>query len=406
MHYLGGGYIAQKKYFLFDDLFTVECCYDNDKTKWGDVLYDVPIRKWEKQKNTAYIIITVVSWEEIALQLEEEGLELVKDYLPFYVFDDLSYASLYYLRKNYFNGKYLNKELDYSALLADKKLAVTYGNCQTIVYEKALRLNSAFREEFMIISIPRIFEYTFEAELIEFFLNDKKFWNSIGLFIYQYVSENNRFFDGLSSELCLKKLSATCEKVAIVSMEFEGYFPQVEKSWGGIFLGYRDKYIDALMQQNLEVDEIIRIIGDEDFISDTAIENCMQNSLSKLKKCDSFADVKIYDYIEHNCMEEQLFFHPRHPCDHLLIEYAKRIFSYLNLKWDITDEDFAMIGSAGIMRGDDIVIYPSVIKKLNLKRYEKRFYFNREFISESMTLDFKQCMEIYMRYMCRIRVEL
>ena len=190
----GGGYIAQKKYFLFDDLFTVECCYDNDKTKWGDVLYDVPIRKWEKQKNTAYIIITVVSWEEIALQLEEEGLELVKDYLPFYVFDDLSYASLYYLRKNYFNGKYLNKELDYSALLADKKLAVTYGNCQTIVYEKALRLNSAFREEFMIISIPRIFEYTFEAELIEFFLNDKKFWNSIGLFIYQYVSENNRFF--------------------------------------------------------------------------------------------------------------------------------------------------------------------------------------------------------------------
>lgn len=163
----GGGNTARKRYFLFDDLFAIECCYDNDENKWGGALYDIPIRKWEKRKNTAFIIITCDCWGEIALQLEGEGLELGSDYLPYYVFDDLQYSNLYYLRKGFLSGKYLNKEWDYTSFLPDKRLAVLYGNCQMGVYGNTLTLNREFNENYVIIDIPQVWEYKIDFILME-----------------------------------------------------------------------------------------------------------------------------------------------------------------------------------------------------------------------------------------------
>lgn len=392
----GAGSIARKKYFLFDDLFRIECCYDNGEV--GGVLYGTPIRKWEKGEKTVFIIITTDYWKEIAEQLEEEGLELGKDYLPYYIFDELNYISIYHLRKDFLNGKYLEKELEYTSFLPNKKLAVLYGNCQTGVYRKALTISKEFKEEYVIIEIPQVWEYRYQPEAVGFFLKDRCFWKTIKLFIYQYISKANHFFDGLASEFCFRKLSDDCQKVAISSLDFRGYFPQIEEFVGGLFRGYRDKYVDALIQQNIKSDDIIDMVSEERFIDDVEIESCIKESLSSVKKRDSYADIKIYDYVEKNYMEQQLFYSPFHPCDNLIKEYTKRIFMYLGLKWDITDEYFAGICSAGIMRGADIVIYPSVVKKLGLKKYENRFYFDREYASKNMVLDFRQCMEMYIKF--------
>lgn len=394
----GAGNVARKKYFLMQQLFEIECCYDNNENKIGGLLYDTPIRKWQKVRNNAvFIIITTDFWKEIALQLEDEGLELGKDYLPYYIYDDLRYSSIYYLRKDFLNGKYLNKEFKWSFLLPDKKIAIIYGNCQTGVYKNTLMLSREFKEKYIVIYTPEVWEYNFEPEFVSFFLNDKYFWETVDLFIYQFVSKENDTYEELASEYCLEKLNKDCKKVAIVSLDFGGYFPQKgERIKRGIF-GFRDKYIDALMQQNLGKEKIIELLSDEQFIPDVEIENCVKKALFDLKKKDSFADVKIYDYIVENYTKEQLFYSPLHPCDNLIREYAQRIFQYLGLEWDIADEDFAAICCGGIMRGADLLIYPSVIRKLGLKKYSNRFHFNREYITKGMFLDLKQCMEIYIR---------
>lgn len=393
----GAGSIVRERYFLFDDLFEIECCYDNDEKKWGGEICNTPIRKWERIRHI-FIIITIHAWEKIALQLEKEGLELGKDYLPWYVYGDLNYLSLYCLRRDFLNGKYLSKEWEYTSFLPNKKLAVIYGNCQTGVYKNALALSRRFKEDYVIIKVPQIWEYDIHPEVVKFFLDDKGFWMAIKLFIYQFVSKMNSHFEGLATEYCIRKLGLNCKKVAIVSLDFRGYFPQIERGDKESVFGYRDKYIDALIGQKIDLNEIIDILSDEKFISDAEVESNIKNSFLSLKKRDDFADVKIYDYIERNYAKNQLFYSPFHPCDNLLKEYAQRIFNYLGLEWDITDDYFSGVCSGGIMRGFDVAIYPSVVKKIGLRKYENRFYFNREYDLENMILDFRQYIEIYIKH--------
>ena len=55
--------------------------------------------------------------------------------------------------------------------------------------------------------------------------------------------------------------------------------------------------------------------------------------------------------------------------------------------------DFALRG--GTLKGQDIPLYPAVIKKLGLKKYEKSYYPNRYLCSE-LLLDFEEFVEMYM----------
>lgn len=390
----GAGQVAKKKYFLLRDLFQIECFYDNNEQKCGKFLYNVPIKRWERTQ--IYIIITTDFWIEIAMQLESVGLELGKNYLPYYLFDDFNYSSFYYLRKNFLDGKYLDKEMDYIQFLPKKQVAVVYGNCQTVILESALMLSREFNEDYIVIRTPKIWEYNFEPDLICFFLNDIKFWRIIDLFIYQFVKKGNSFFDGLASDYCIEKLSTRCQRVNITSLYFYGYFPQVEKGNGhNTIFAHRDKYVDELIERKVSPKDILSILCDEQFIADEEIENCIADSLMELKKRDSFADIKICDYIEKNYRKEQMFYSPYHPCDKLLKKYIKRIYSYLGLRWTIKDEEFEMMCCGEQMRMNDIPIYPSVLRKFGFKNCESRYYFNKNYISKSMTLDFRQCMEIY-----------
>lgn len=390
----GAGNVAREKFFFLEQLFEIECFYDNNKHKIGGMLYHIPIRKWEK-KNSVFVIITVDSWKQIALQLEEEGLELGKDYLPFYIFDSLSYSSLYYLKRDFFNGKYLNAEFDWTSLFPEKKIVVIYGNCQTPIYENVLMLNKDFKEKYILIRIPKVYEYDSASELVKFFLKDVFFWKAIQLFIYQFVSKENNIFKGLATDYCLKKLNTGCKRISIVSLEFDGYFPQIgEEIKNGVF-PFRDTYVDTLMMQNIDEKKIVEMTCNSGFIPDEEIERSVQKALTGLKKKDFFADIKIYDYVEQNYEREQLCYSPLHPCGCLLKEYAQRILYYLGLNWDIADEDFTAICGVSFMRGFDLPVYPSVVRKLGLLKYSNRYYFNRQCISKNMFLDFKRCIEIY-----------
>lgn len=75
-------------------------------------------------------------------------------------------------------------------------MAVLYGNCQVGIIEKMLNMYSAFRNDYVTVSIPRVCEYEREhgKKLWDTLLGVRVFWKNIDLFIYQHVNSDNRFF--------------------------------------------------------------------------------------------------------------------------------------------------------------------------------------------------------------------
>ena len=49
------------------------------------------------------------------------------------------------------------------------------------------------------------------------------------------------------------------------------------------------------------------------------------------------------------------------------------------------------------LKGQDIPIYPSVIKVLHMQKYEKRYFPNR-YLEQSMLYDFREYYRNYMKY--------
>lgn len=386
----GSGNICKRMYPILRELFQIEFCFDNDEKRWGTFVYGIPIQKWTK--NGLFIIITIEAWEEIATQLEEKGLRFGHDYIPYLIYLTLNYATLYDLRKNFLQGKYLSVDIDYTSFLPDRKLAVAYGNCQTMAVEKVLMVCKDFREEYIVLKTPKVFEYLSNLELVEFFLDDKAFWKTVDLFIYQGVKKENKYHEKLSTDRIISMLKRECQLVHIVNLCFFGYFPQVEqKNSEWEYFSFCDKYVDSMLRDGLSKEMIIKKISDDTFIAENEIVKCINDSISELKMREAKADVKIADYIEGNYREEQLFYSALHPCNRLYKEYMKRIFKYLGLEWDLSEEEFMFYG--GVCKGFDFPIYPSVVRYLGLKEISRPLLSQN--FPQYMLLDFEQCMDLY-----------
>ena len=308
----GTGKLAKKFYFLYKNQFDICCFFDNDEKKHGTYLDDIPIQKWTSS-NPYKIVIASMYWKEIAEQLQEYGLVPIKDYLLYNHItgnETIYYSELYELTKSY------HGIIDYHHLLSGKKIAVVYGNCQTSLIETALTLCKQFSKEYTIIKIPKVCDYVNCKELVEYFVQDDMFWDRIDLFIYQTVAEDNRFYSGLcTDQLLLQKLNADSEKINIVNIYFDGYFPQMIKNQNsppkeihqsGLF-PFGDKYIDDLLEKQKQPQEIVRIISEEDFISEEEIFGMVEKSFCELES-SVFCKTFLQKLAKHFCRLLQLHF--------------------------------------------------------------------------------------------------
>ena len=403
----GTGEIAKKFCFRYRDVFDIAVVFDNNEKKHGTYLYGIPVKKWTPS-NQYKIIIATQYWREIAEQLDVQCLLPFKDYLPYNYVDGnekIAYKELYDLKK------ICRQRIDYTNLLPDKKIAVVYGNCQTDLIVDLLRLNKAFSEEYAVISIPTVCLYNDAPQFVGDFIKDDAFWKRIDLFIYQHVDEKNRFWSELCTDNLLNKLKADCKKVRIVNIYFSGYFPQMIRNKNNALtdvhqsgiLPFGDKYADALMEKQMKPEAIIEHLSREDFLSGKTIDENVQNSFRELQAREEQADVKISDYLEEHYREEQLFFSPNHPNGHVLSEYVERILRFMEgakifgggnacSEHNIRKLDFALL--CGTLKGQDIPLYPSVIRHLGLRNYEKRYYPNR-YIYPELLLDFEEYLGLY-----------
>ena len=252
--------------------------------------------------------------------------------------------------------------------------------------ERIIRLNRDFSKDYIVIHTPKVYDYlTDRKNILKAFVKDKQFLSKIDLFIYQSISKNNRFSEILNTEDLKTLLNNKCENVNILNLYFTGYFPQMKENEKNLgmdvhqsgFFPYGDKYVDQLIEGGMrDGEDILKILMDENFLSEDVIEDNVKESLKELSKREKVCDVKIVDYIECNYRKEQLFYSCNHPNETLLNEYVRRILEYLGYKEQyISEKDIIMRCES--LKGQDIPIYPAVVKCLGLNKYEKTFYPNR-----------------------------
>ncbi len=292
-------------------------------------------------------------------------------------------------------------------LKASKKIAVIYGNCQTAMLREILLLNPSFEDKYFFIVIPTVCDYNAGEEMRELWntlLANDEFWKQIDLFLCQKVNGANRFCSELATDNLVKKLSSKCQVISMINIYFDGYFIQrtenknnimEEIQQSGLF-PYGDIFVDELLKRGFKKEDILEQVLDENFIASEIIDQAVNQSLLELKKREKEADVVISDYIEQKYKERQLFYSPNHPVNIVLIEYARRLIRYMGLTDSTIGEDIVYM-KAGCLKGQDIPIYPSVIKRLGMKVYDTSYYMNR-YIEPDLLVGFEEYIKKYIWY--------
>lgn len=396
----GAGAEGKKQYLKLKNYYHISVFYDSDKSKGGTLIDGISVKQYDRKK--IFIVIAVVQWKEIAMRLEAEKLSLIDDFVPYWMIDE--------------------SEVDFKKLLAScsehelekyflfikqhKKIALIYGNCQTNILKNMLLFHQAFKEKYLVITIPMVHEFEGNRQ-IACIVGANILWQSIDLFIYQKVKLDNKFSEMLAADNLLSKLRNDCQKISISSVYFKGYFLQFkhvtkkvleEFNPNGLF-PFGDKYIDEYMEKERTLEEIesfLEQIATEDFLEQDEIEQECENSLQELKQRENNVDVGICDYIEKFYRTVQLFYSVNHPSCDVLYEYANRILVYLGYSRmsQVSETDMNLI--FGTLKGLDMTIYPAVIKKLGFKRAESMCFPNR-YLADNYLLDFKTYQREYIR---------
>lgn len=398
----GAGKIGRECYLNLKDKYEVVAFYDNDPLKWGKQIDGIPILRYDNQPE--YIVISTIYWKEISECLGADHLELVKDFMPWWMFEGerVSFVEL----RNMCSQEQIK---DYFLFIKqNKKIAMVYGNCQTRMISKMLMFHDEFKDAYMMIDIPLIYELdNYPKGLDKEIANDDNLWSNVDLFIYQKISLNNRFSTEMSTDYLLTKIRDDCLSVCIINIYFDGYFPQCKRLAEPIVHSVLDRaywlYDDIFLDKEIEkqgvenIDKILQIVSDENYLDGQKIIESCDKSLQELKKREVDVDVRISDYIEERFMEEQLFFSFDHPNNQVLFEYVNRILNYLGLtnNKDISETDLYLL--FGTLKSADMLIYPCIIKTLQLKQYEKYYYPNRG-VDATELLDFEMYQRMYIEY--------
>lgn len=229
------------------------------------------------------------------------------------------------------------------------------------------------------------------------------------LFIYQYSSRNNEFGYQLSSEYITNLLPKKCTCINIPNLWCKGsnfLFPQVINSLIVNPLNYNiaykhfrfsDNNIDSMIEENKNVKEIVNLLKSESFYSKNYILEHFNKNLSLLKERDKKFQVKIVDFIEDNYNNSLLYYNVAHPNNIVLKEIGKRVLKLLDL-YRIDDYDKIELDEITNLGIDQIPIYPSVAKHLDLKFDTNLIRKHHSLGCNNRVLDFEGYIREYIKW--------
>lgn len=285
-----------------------------------------------------------------------------------------------------------------------KKIAVTYGNCQTQVIGDFLVDTDKFMEEYFMLKLPAICDIQEEI--------GQEYWpNEIvkcfDLLIYQVIKKSNVYSEKAATAYLITKVKSDCKLICITNAYFNGYFPQLNHS-----VEYSEKYTMGIMQNRGvglfkfvdneiikkyikcgDINQVIECLKDEDYYSgsEKMVVDNLNNSFKELEKREQICDVKILDYIKENYKRLRLFSEPIHPSNELLIEITKRLLKYLGIE----NYNIKKNHQQELLSTVNVLIYPSVRKILDLEFCVEKYNFNRLFNKQEVSFD--EYVELFIR---------
>lgn len=369
----GTGGLAKRFYSKYKDIVDIKFCIDNDKNKIGSKFYEHDIYNVYEKRNDIkkYKIIVASSYySEISSQLYKLKLEEYENFITHEAFG--------------------------------KKIAIIHGNCQTGVIKKYLENSKLFSNKYFITQIPPIHE--FKNACI-----DERMLENCALFVYQYSSKNNEFGYQLSSEYILNLLPKKCICINIPNLWCKGsnfLFPQVANNLKVNSLNdniafkhfpFSDDNIDNMIEENKSIEEIVNLLKSESFYSKNHILEHFDKNLSLLKERDKKFQVKIVDFIENNYNNSLLYYNVAHPTNIVLKEIGRRILKLLDL-YSIDDYDKIELDEITNLGIDQIPIYPSVAKHLDLKFDTNLIRKHHSLGCNNRVLDFEGYIREYIKW--------
>lgn len=162
----------------------------------------------------------------------------------------------------------------------------------------------------------------------------------------------------------------------------------------------RDRVVDEYCGsgEQISCEQILERISNQDFWDECEVVQACENSLAELERRERWADVHLSDYLRRNYRGGvALFYSPNHPRTSVLFEYACRILCHLGFERlpDMSEEDQTILFDT--LKGQDIPIYPTVIRALKLKEVCPRYFVDR-YLCGYKLLDFKEYYRAYMSY--------
>ncbi len=368
----GAGNQGREAYYNLKRNYEIVGFADSDNEKIGKEIVDG--KKVLGHYHNFFIVIACGKWMEVSKELQRDGLSLSQDFIP--------YCML--LMKNV----YLNNLLDcfdkrsickyFNKVKNNKKIALIYGNCQVEIIANMLEYNKHFEKQYLLLRVPPVHLYQDEEQIDKvFYINE--IMQLIDLFIFQNVSNHNRYNPKLGTDNILKMFSKNCRKLPIHNIYFDGYFIQYGddenkylKNMDKKDFPYTDSIIATFIDRGKSVNEILNLVFDEKLMTEVQIKMKCKNSLKNLKDREKWVEVPIVDYIEENYCNEQLFYTHNHPKNIVIYEYVRRILKALQIDEvdDFTEEELNM--EFGTLRINNFPIFPCVIKALGLKKYESK----------------------------------
>lgn len=253
-----------------------------------------------------------------------------------------------------------------------KKLCFVYGNCQITVITRMLSSSDNFVKDYNIVQLPEVFKP-------DDILNDyEEFTKSLALpdlYVHQYVNVDNKFSKQLSTKVLFNYLNKNSKKICFPNSYVGFYYPQfcspcLDVRPPSEILPYGDSNIHEIVKKD-QFDDIKKILYSEDLYSEKFIKNFFEKSIDELKSREKRCDIIISDYIIDNYQKKCLGYSPNHPINDVLEEVTKRILKMMGIEEDHLNSSLALDQY-------EMIIYPSVLKHLNVSFVKDRFNINNK----------------------------
>lgn len=366
----GAGNVGTQIIKKYSNYYNIKFIVDNkiaensEESIFNIPVYNPQILKKRKLWKDSVIVLCLIRWRELTEQLNEYGLKIIKDFVP-WSFLDFEYDCI-----NIDFLDIVDNDMEKAHLLKmlakGKKICILYGMCHISIYKNFLLNSKVFLSQYAILDLPQINGDRKYRDVLNI---DSFVWENCDLLIASLIYPDN-IYGVPGAKQILEKVNNNCKKILVTHAAFRGYFPQhtaVRNETNALYFAWGDKNINAMIKEGLSSDEIEEKIFSEEFYDSEFVNNYFDKSIEILEREETDCNIKIGDYIKEEGKSTILYYSWTHPKEEVMLELGKRIFTALGLD----GSDLNQFADEIILNTNEELVYPCVLKALGIEDADK-----------------------------------